>query len=133
MPRYIISPDFVSQAPKIKKGITMSRAIPWVTPIVLSADSIFLKDIPSGLPFKRPYEIHKETIAKVMKTEILLKPMKRDKKKVSQVNKSVPTIMAKDSRTHRFSYNPRFRSIMSPSQTDKIMATAEIKEYLTTL
>ena len=67
-----------------------------------------------------------------MKTEILVKPMKRDKKKVSQVNKSVPTIMAKDSRTHRFSYNPRFRSIMSPNQTDKIMATAEIKEYLTT-
>ena len=80
----------------------MSRAIPWVTPIDLSADIISLRDSLSGVPFERPYEIHKETITRVMKTEILVKPMKRDKKKVSQVNKSVPTIMAKDKRTHRF-------------------------------
>lgn len=91
-----------------------------------------IQDSLSGVPFKRPYEIHKETIIRVMKTEILVKPMKRDKKKVSQVNKSVPTIMAKDKRTHRFWYNPRFRSMMSPNQTDKIMATAEIIKYLTT-
>jgi hypothetical protein len=132
LPKNIILPDSVSHIPKTKKGITASRTIAWVNGIDLSAEAMFFSPIEFTLSLSRVYVMKREIINRLMKTEILLKPMSRDKRNASQVDKNVPTMMAKENLTQRLSLNLNFSSIIKPDQIDNIRNTTEIIENITT-
>jgi len=112
--------------------MTASRTIAWVNGIALSLEAISFSPIVFTPSLIRVYAMYREIINRVVKTEILLKPMTRDKRNPSQVDKNVPTIMEKENLTQRLPLNLNFSSIIKPDQIDNIKNTREIIENLTT-